>query len=291
MKGGAARIGVDALEYDPAVLEKVAQRFRRDMWRSVVPAAVLESGVEMARFGPVQATVFGDLPQVTVLNQIQGAAEPGAVEGGHLAAAIEWMRAREVEYRIPVASCRPGAAQAQAWLSSRGYELGDGWLKLIRDTSAGGLPEAEGVAIYALGEDEADGEGLSTIAAEALDLPATAGTLFFALPQERPWRCYTAALAPGEPAVATGAMLIEAGVAQLGPGTTLPIARGRGCNTALLRRRILDAAAGGCHTVFVELCENRSTSGAYRNLRRAGFEVAYESQVWQRPALRPARVR
>lgn len=284
-------MGVNALHYDPAVLEKVAQRFRRDMWRSVVPAAVVESGVEMARFGPVQATAFGDLPQVGVLNQIQGAAEPGAVENGHLAAAIEWMRSREVEYRVPVASCRPGAAEAQAWLSARGYELGDGWLKMVRDTSLAGLAENREIAIYALGDEEIDGEGLSTIAAEALELPATAGTLFFSLPQERPWRCYTAALAPGEPAVATAAMLLEDGVAQFGPGTTLPIARGRGCNTALLRRRIRDAAAAGCHTVFVELCENRATSGAYRNFRRAGFEVAYESLVWQRPALRPARVR
>lgn len=282
------------MEYDPAVMEKVAQRFRRDMWMSVVPEAVIESGVELARFGPVQATAFGDLPRVKMLNQIQGAAEPGAIEGGHLADAIEWMRAREVDYRIPVAETRPGADQAEAWLSERGYESGGGWLKLVRDCSPEGLPEAPGIAIYSLGDEELDGEGLSAIASEALAMPATVGTLFFSLPQERPWRCYTAALAAGEPAVATGAMLIQDGVAQLGPGTTLPIARGRGCNTALLRRRVVDAAAAGCRLAFVELCEDPHVAGlgaAYRNLRRAGFEVAYESVIWQRPALRAARVR
>lgn len=279
--------------YDPAVLEKVAQRFRRDMWRSVVPEAVTESGVQMARFGPVQTTAFGDLPEVSLLNQIQGAAEPGAIEAGHLAGAVEWMRSREVDYRVPVAACRPGAAEAEAWLSLRGYERAGGWIKLVRDTSPDDLPEAPEIAIYRLGDDEADGEGLSTIAADALGLPATAGTLFFSLPQERPWRCYTAALGPGEPAVATGAMLIEDGVAQLGPGTTLPLARGRGCNAALLRRRVLDAAEAGCHTVFVEICEEwpATSSGVYRNLIRAGFEVAYESPIWQRPALRPAQIR
>lgn len=281
------------MEYDPAVLERVAQRFRRDMWRSVVPEAVTESGVQMARFGPVQATAFGDLPEISVLNQIQGAAEPGAIENGHLAEAIEWMRAREVDYRVPVAESRPGAAEAHAWLSERGYERGGGWVKLVRDTSPPEFPEPEGIVIYELGEHEVDGEGLSTIAADALELPATAGTLFFALPQERPWRCYTAALGPNEPAVATGAMLLQGGVAQLGPGTTLALARGRGCNAALLRRRIVDAAAAGCHTVFVELCEIKPIwrAGLFRNLLRAGFEVAYESLIWQRPALRPARVR
>ena len=66
------------------------------------------------RFGPVQATAFGDLPEVSMLQQIQGAAEPGAIDDGHLAAAVEWMRAREVDYRIPVAGGRPGADEAEA---------------------------------------------------------------------------------------------------------------------------------------------------------------------------------
>jgi hypothetical protein len=278
------------MDYDSAVLERVAQRFRRDMWKSVVEEAVTESGVEVERFGPVQATAFGDLPEVYSLNQIQGAAEPGAVECGHLAAAVEWMRAREVDYRVPVAESRPGAAEAEAWLSERGYERGGGWIKLVRDATPPDLPENPGIVIFELGEDEADGEGLSTIAAEALDLPVTAGTLFFSLPQTDRWRCYTAAL-EGE-VVATGSMLIQDGVAQLGPGTTLEYARGRGCNTALLRRRLIDAIQAGCHTIFVELGERdpERLSATYRNLHRAGFEEAYQSRNWQRPALHPARV-
>jgi len=281
------------MEYDPAVMEAVAQEFRRDMWKSVVPEAVTESGVEVQRFGPVQATAFGDLPEAALLNQIQGAAEPGAIEDGHLAQAVEWMRAREVDYRVPVAQIRPGAADAAAWLCGRGYERGGGSIKYVRDAASPELPENPDIVIYELGEDEADGEGLSTIAAEALGLPTTAGTLFFSLPQEGNWRCYTAALGPGEAAVATGAMLIHDGVAQLGPGTTLEHARGRGCNTALLRRRLLDAAAAGCDTVFVELFDAdwETLAGPRRILQRAGFELAYESQIWERPALHPAGVR
>lgn len=278
------------MDYDAAVLERVAQRFRRDMWRSVVEEAVTESGVEVQNFGPVQATAFGDLPEVFSLNQIQGAAEPGAVADGHLATAVEWMRAREVDYRVPVADGRPGAAAAESWLGGRGYERGSGWIKLVRDASPPDIPEDPSIEIFELGDEEGDGEGLSTIVAEALDLPITAGTLFFSLPQADGWRCYTAAL-DGE-IVATGAMLIQDGVAQLGPGTTLEHARGRGCNTALLRRRLLDAARAGCQTIAVELGERDSESlaAAYRNLYRAGFVEAYQSRNWQRPALHPARV-
>lgn len=290
---GDYSLGVDEMEYDPGVLEEVAQEFRRDMWRSVVPEAVTESGVEVCRFGPVQATAFGDLPEAAVLNQIQGAAEPGAIEEGHLAKAIEWMRAREVDHRVPVAQIRPGAADATAWLCGRGYERGGGSLTFVRDTSPPDLPEDPEIVIYELGDDEADGEGLSTITTEALGLPTMAGTLFFSLPQAGNWRCYTAALGPDEAAVASGAMLIRDGVAQLGPGTTLEHARGRGCNTALLRRRLLDAAVAGCHTVFVELFDADwgTLEGPQHILHRAGFELAYESEIWQRPALHPAGVR
>lgn len=280
------------MRYDSAVLERVAQRFRRDMWDSVVPEAISESGVEVQRFGPVQATAFGDLPEVPWLQQIQGAAEPGAVGGGHLATAIEWMRAREVDYRIPVAAGRPGVAEAESWLDERGYERGTGWVKLVRDASPPDFHVDPSIMVYRLGEDEAEGEGLSTIAAEALDMPLVAGTLFFSLPQRDGWHCYTAALGPEEVPVATGSMLIADGVAQLGAGTTLAHARGRGCNAALLHRRLLDAHRAGCHTVFVEVgeCDLASWSAITRNLKRAGFEEAYEGRTWQRPALHPAEM-
>lgn len=280
------------MRYDSAVLERVAQRFRRDMWDSVVPEAISESGVEVERFGPVQATAFGDLPEVHLLQQIQGAAEPGAVSDGHLAAAIEWMRAREVDYRIPVATSRPGAEEAEAWLGERGYERGAGWIKFIRDGSPPDFYVDPSIMVYRLGTDEAEGEGLSTIAAEALDMPLVAGTLFFSLPQRDGWHCYTAALGPEEVPVATGSMLITDGVAQIGAGQTLEHARGLGCNSALLHRRLLDAHRAGCHTMFVEVgeCDLGSWAAICRNLRRAGFEEAYEGRNWQRPALHPAEL-
>lgn len=240
----------------------------------------------------MQATAFGDLPEIHLLQQIQGAAEPGAVADGHLTTAVEWMRAREVDYRIPVAAGRPGAAAAEAWLDERGYEQGAGWVKLVRDGSPPDFAVDSSIVIYRLGEDEAEGEGLSTIAAEALEMPLVAGTLFFSLPQREGWHCYTAALGPEEIPVATGSMLITDGVAQLGAGQTLAQARGQGCNAALLHRRLFDAHMAGCHTAFVEVgeCDLASWSAVTRNLQRAGFEEAYEGRNWQRPALHPAEM-
>lgn len=278
------------MDYDSALLEKVAQRFRRDMWKSVVPEAVTESGVQIARFGPVQATAFGNLPEVQTLHQIQGAAEPGAVEGGYLARAVEWMRSREVDYRVPVAEDRPGASEADAWLGCHGFERAGGSLKLVRPATPPGWLQDPDITVYELGLEEADGEGLSAIVTEAMELPCTVGSLLFSLPQSERWRCYTAALDLEEGVVATAAMMIRDGVAQLGFGATLEHARGQGCNRALLHRRLLDAVEAGCHTVFAELSDEAAerSSSAYRILRGAGFEEAYESHVWQRPALHPA---
>lgn len=280
------------MEYDAAVLEMIAQQFRRGMWKSVVPDAVEESGVEVENFGPVQATAFGDLPEIVGLNQIQGAAEPDAVSGGYLAQAVEWMRAREVDYRVPVAEARPGSDEAEAWLGQRGYERGGAWIKMVLDLRFMKLLDDGGIVVYELGDDESDGEGLSLILSEAFEMPITAGTLFFSLPMEERWRCYTAAVDPAEGVVATASMLIQGGFAQLGPGATLEHARGRGCNRALLRRRLLDAAEAGCHTAFVEVgeCEPYRFAAVKSNLVSAGFEEAYGSRVWQRPALRPSAV-
>jgi len=51
-----------------------------------------------------------------------------------------------------------------------------------------------------------------------------------------------------------------------------------------LRRRILDAAAAGCHTLFVETGERvpDRPSGSYRNILRAGFREAYLRPNWRR---------
>ncbi len=267
------------MDYDSAALERVAQLFRYEMWKSVVPDAVSEEGIEIQRFGPVQATAFGEEPEVSSLNQIQGAAEPGAVEAGHLADAIEWMRSREVDYRVPVAECRPGSGEAEAWLIDHGYECDGGWTKFVRDVAVPDLPEDPDIEVFEMGEDEVDGEGMSMIAREGLGLPIMAETLAFSLPMKDSWRCYTAVLLSEDRVVATGSMLIDDGVAQLGLDATLPGDRDRGCNRALLRRRLLDAAAAGCHTAFAELGERDrdDLAAAAHNLAAAGFVEAYRS--------------
>ena len=119
------------------------------------------------------------------------------------------------------------------------------------------------------------------IAATGFGLPTWAAALFADLPGRDGWRCYVA-IVDGEPQ-ACGAMLIHEGVAEFGIGATLEPARRRGCQLALLRRRIVDAVEAGCQTLFVETgkrVEGKPAS-SYRNILRAGFKETYVSPNWR----------
>ncbi|MGE5335918.1 MAG: GNAT family N-acetyltransferase [Nitrososphaerota archaeon] len=263
--------------YDPAALDRGEQLFWRDIWRSVPEPVAAEHGVELRSFGPIQATIVRDLGAVSMLNLVLGATEGDEEE---LAAALAWAEGQGAHPYVPVSPGLGGSARAEAWLREHGYERGYAWMKFVRDAHPPRFHAPEGVEVVELAApDEAP---FGAIAAAGFALPAWAADFFAHLPGSDGWRCYVAKV-DGE-AQGCGAMLIEDGVAELGIGATLEPARGRGCQTALLHRRILDAVEAGCHTLFVETGERvpDRPSASYRNILKAGFEEAYLRPNWRR---------
>jgi hypothetical protein len=269
--------------YDARALERATQTFRADMWQTVCEDAVEECGIEERRFGPIQVTVFEALPDSPFLNQVLGAAEPGAVEDGHLKAAIEWADSFGVNYRVLVARGRPCEGLSEAWLNWHGFEQRRGLVKYVRDASPPDLPWNPEIKVWEIGQEEAHGETLVDGAAPVLGWPSAASHLLFALPVQDRWRTYTAELE--EQVVSFGSMLIHCGVAVLGLDATVEEARRRGCNLALLHRRLLAAFEARCDTVVAEVPEgeDEGLAAIRRNLLRAGFVPAYSSMSWQRP--------
>ncbi len=263
-------------EFDSARLDRVERRFWREIWDSVPEAVATERGVERHAAGSVQVTTVAALAEVPMLNLVLGATEPGAVERGYLEEALEWVESRSARPYVPV-SPGPEAAATESLLEERGYRPGRPWMKFVRDVHPPRFraPDVEVVEITS-----GDEEPFGAIAAAGFGLPAWSGDFFAHLPGLPGWRCYVARV-DGE-AQACGAILIEGDVAQLGIGATLEPARGRGCQLALLHRRITDAAAAGCQTLFVETGERTSNrpSVSYRNILRAGFEEAYLRPNW-----------
>jgi hypothetical protein len=252
-------------QYDRRALDRGERLFWREIWESVPAGLARERGVELRDFGPVQATMVRELPGVGMMNLVLGATEPGAVEEGH--------------FYVPVTPDLPESGAAESLLSLKGFDRGYAWMKFIRDPHPPRF-KAPDVEIVELTDPVQEPFGM--IAATGFEMPAWASAFFADLPGREGWRCY-AARVDGE-AQACGAMRIHAGVAELGVGATLEPARGRGCQLALLHRRIADAVEAGCHTLFVETGKRvpDRPNVSYRNILRAGFEEAYLRPNWRR---------
>jgi GNAT superfamily N-acetyltransferase len=267
--------------YDGSAIAMAELRFREDLWRTAPIDAVEEAAVEHARFGPLLATVFGELPETSLLNVVQGAAEPTAVEDGHLARAVEWLRRWEVDYRVSVAGDRPCTERAEEWLAARGYEPGASVRRFVHTSPTTCEPTPGLVQIRKLRA--IDTEGMSHIFADALDLPKLSTVLMIGLPRWEGWSCYAAHLEGRE--VACGSMLVTGELALLGLDATLPEFRNRGCQSALITRRLVDAGRAGCRLVAAEVWEGHPASEtAAAVLEEAGFMEIAGRRNWRRPS-------
>jgi hypothetical protein len=263
--------------FDSGRLDRVERRFWREVWEAMPAGVAAEHGVELRDFGPVQGCVATDLPGVPMLNLVLGATEPGALEPGHLDAAVAWVESKRVRGYVPVAPAAASTGDVESWLRAHGSEPGYAWMKFVRDAHPPrfAAPELEVVELAHAGE-----APFGAIAAAGFDLPAWAGEFFAHLPGRPGWHCYVARIDGRSQACA--AMLVDGDVAEFGIAATLEPARGHGAQLALLHRRIADAAAAGCRTLFVETGERvpGRPSTSYRNILRAGFEEAYLRPNW-----------
>jgi GNAT superfamily N-acetyltransferase len=269
----------NGVHYDPAALDRVERRFWREIWDSVPDEVAAERGIEIRTFGQVQTQVVRDLPEAKMLNLVLGAAEDAERGGEGLGAAVAWAAEQGVASFVPVTPNLPGAATAEALLQENGFERSYSWMKFVRDPHPPHFPAPDGVEVVEL--NAPDQEPFGMIAATGFGMYPWAADFFAHLPGREGWRCYVAKV-DGQ-AQACGAILIDGGIAELGIGATLEAARGRGCQTALLRRRIVDAGEAGCQTLFVETGERipDRPAASYRNILRAGFEEAYLRPNWQ----------
>ena len=268
------------LEYNRQALDLVERHFWRDIWQAVPVEVASERGIELRSFGPVQASIVRALPNVGMLNLVLGAAEPDAADRGHLAAAIEWVDSQGITPYVPVTPQLPETNAAEAWLAESGFAKGYAWMKFVRDAHPPRFAAPRDIEVIEVTDPRQEPFGM--IAATGFEMPAWASTFFADLPGRDGWRCYVARV--DDRAEACAAMRVDAAVAEFGIAATLEPARGRGCQLALLHRRILDAREAGCRTLFVETGERTPgrPSASYRNILRAGFAEAYLRPNWTR---------
>lgn len=98
----------------------------------------------------------------------------------------------------------------------------------------------------------------------------------FASTIDRPGWFHYVAFVDGAPAAAA-AMFVRDNVADCFVASTLPNARGRGAQTALIQRRLADGTAVGCE---LATAQSVVTNASPRNFARQGFQPVYRRWIY-----------
>jgi GNAT superfamily N-acetyltransferase len=258
----------------PDILERIEAEAWAEHQQSSPPAIEAEFGVDVRRVGSAVAllAVRGDM---LGMNRVVGLGLESDSHAGLADEVFDVYRnagvARFLVFWSPAAN-----PDVRARLETLGCRHFGRMAKLYREPSPEVAARTD-VSITVIDGERALEYG-RTVAAAHGDPPALIAA--HAATVGRPnWRHYLAR--SGEQSVAGATLFWKDGAAWCGFSATLPSERGRGAHSALLAQRIRDAAALGCEWVVCETAEDRPErpNPAYRNMRRAGFELAYLRDV------------
>lgn len=171
-------------------------------------------------------------------------------------------------------------AELASWLEGEGLAVRDRWTKAVR--AAG--PVATDPAwprVTRASIDDAD--AVARITCASFGMPDARAPWIASLVGRPNWRHYLAW--DGDGPIAAAALFIDGAVGWLGVAGTLAAARRRGAQRALLSARLIDGAREGCRWFTTETDEQTPSrpNPSFRNMMRAGFEVAYQRENFLAP--------
>jgi GNAT superfamily N-acetyltransferase len=161
-------------------------------------------------------------------------------------------------------------------LVEHGYTPGYAWMKFARPTDPGAAAPTELVV------EQVGPQGAMDFARPVrfgFGMPELMEAWLREIPGRPGWSCLVAY--DGEHPVGAGALFVDGDHGWCGLGATLPEARGRGAQSAILAARVALAARQGATTVVTETGVGGGPS--YRNILRAGFTERYERPNFDSP--------
>jgi GNAT superfamily N-acetyltransferase len=163
---------------------------------------------------------------------------------------------------------------ADALFARRGGRAMTPTVKLWR-TLQDDLPVMEQTELRVVEIGAEDAATFEATVAEPLGIPRIMAPVIRSTVGDEHWRFYLAL--DGARPIAGAAMFVRDEGAWFGLSATTPSERGRGAQTALLARRLRDAAALGCTWVSADTQPEtpRRPNPSYRNMCRAGMGVLY----------------
>lgn len=228
---------------------------------------------QVRRFGRLTALACPGMAKRSFVNRIFGV---GDGESEALTEALAWMHSLGVRPRIDLCPLLPHEMTLR-WLAREGFVCYGFQMALYRNAASGFPPEET----FPTGVEVRPAETAAELAFVRAAMPeAFAETdptwlrwltdsmdASFGRPD---WRTYVARV-DGEMA-GFGQLHLADGVGSLALAGTLDRFRGRGAQTALIRRRIADAAAAGCDLIATQ---TGNGTASQRNMERLGLRLAY----------------
>jgi hypothetical protein len=256
-----------------------AERIEVNAWNdlmSVMPAG-LKVGIaaDHRMVGGALSISARNVPLVT-FNRVIGLGLDRPAERGDLKRIASHIR----EFSASVAQLQIApfalSLELESDLAAEGFKrVPTVWAKMGRMSANPPVVEAD-VTIDLVGPAEAPLFASTVLA--GFDMPPSFIPWLEALPGRDRWRCYVAR--SGDDVIAAGAMFLDADAAWLGMAATLPNARKHGAQSALIARRVADAAALGKPWVFTETGILDGPNPSLANMRRTGFECLHERTNW-----------
>lgn len=254
-----------------ATLERCELAAWGDFFGSASAATARTCGLQTGQVGGGLATSAAR-SDALALNRVSGLGLDRPADATDLDRIIRFFAAVEVSRFFVQLSPAARQSDLRDQLEAKGLRHYNNWMKLYRDTSP---PPAARTDLEIRPIDEEHAQQFGELVASNFNWPEPFKNWVAGLVGRGGWRHYIAF--DGPKPVATGALYVDRSRAWLDFATTDPEYRGRGAQSALLTRRISDAAELGCDLLVVETAEDRPEKPApsFRNQLRFGFEVAY----------------
>jgi GNAT superfamily N-acetyltransferase len=255
-------------------LEAAETGMFRDLFSTLAPERAAELGVAAVDVAGGVCAVVHPVPS-RMLNHVAGLGLAGAVTDADLDAIAQAYA--DTPHSVSIIPDAP--ADLVPRLVARGYAEGYAWMKFRRGVEP--LEAPTDLTIRPCRPDE--GAAAAAVIAAAFGLPDTIREMVAALPGRPSWTIFGAF--DGGTLVGAGALFINDTTGECGLAGTLPEARGRGAQSAILAARIDAARAAGCTLMSVETGVRLPgrPDRSYRNILRAGFEEAYERPNYDSP--------
>jgi GNAT superfamily N-acetyltransferase len=262
-----------------AELERIERNAWEDLARAAPPPFAAAIGLETRQMGGALFFAAAKIPQFQ-FNWLAGAGL-GGDDGACIGEAVaRFGDVGQTKFIVQIAP-GPNAAQMETLARVAGLQASPlSWAKFCRETQ-----NAPDVAT-SLSIREVDVEDRNVFAESAIagfGMPAPMALWLSQIVGRPHWHAY--ASFEGDTPAGAAALYVDGDFAWLGIGATRPEMRRKGGQSALLARRIADAAKYGARHVVTEtgVPQEGQPAPSYRNILSCDFRVAYVRPNWTLP--------